>query len=33
MHGFSVDYGNELNNLKALSLVCYISDFNEYNKK
>ncbi|MDT0551721.1 hypothetical protein [Urechidicola vernalis] len=33
MHGISNNYGNELNSLKALSLVCCVSDFKRYNKK
>lgn len=28
MHGISLDYGNVKNNLKALSLVCFVTDFN-----
>lgn len=32
MHGISNDYGNEINSLKAISLVCYVSDFGRYNK-
>lgn len=30
IHGISSDYGNELNSLKALSLVCFVSDFSTY---
>jgi len=33
MHGISNDYGNELNSLKALSLVCCVSDFSRYYEK
>jgi len=27
MHGLHLDYGNEKNSLKALSLFCFLSDF------
>lgn len=27
MHGFDFDYGTELNSLKALSLLCFVTDF------
>jgi hypothetical protein len=27
MHGLSSDYGNEINSLKALSLLCFVSDW------
>mgnify|MGYP000996499200 CR=1 FL=1 len=33
MHGLSNEYGNELNSLKALSLVCCVSDFSRYKSK
>lgn len=33
VHGISNDYGNELNSLKALSLVCCVSDFGRYNSQ
>jgi hypothetical protein len=32
MHGLHVDYGTEENSLKALSLLCFISDFVNSNK-
>jgi hypothetical protein len=27
MHGLTSDYGNEINSLKALSLLCFVSDW------
>ena len=33
MHGLSDDYGNEINSLKALSLLCFVSDWVDRVKK
>ncbi len=33
MHGLSNDYGNEINSLKALSLLCFVSDWVDRDKK
>jgi hypothetical protein len=34
IHGMKYDYGNEMNSLKSLSLLCFVSDwYNRYEKK
>ena len=33
MHGLTSDYGNEINSLKALSLLCFVSDWVDRDKK
>ena len=33
MHGLTSDYGNEINSLKALSLLCFVSDWVDRDKE